>query len=97
MHGSCTMLAFALARIAEVHVTAPGFIAIYGTLSLLATVLSIPVASAKFRHPGYWAIAAFLFPGLFLLLLVMPKGNEVKYRERQRLERMRGMIPDDLL
>jgi hypothetical protein len=55
--------------------------------SLTASVIAGVVAPNKRRHPGYWTIAAFLFPPSVILLLLLPVGRGVHNRDDPYIDR----------
>ena len=61
------------------------FIAIYGTLMLVAMVAAGIVAYIKRRDVSYWMTISFLFPPAIVLLFLMPKNTGVRPR-RDSLE-----------
>ncbi|WP_088348584.1 MULTISPECIES: hypothetical protein [Rhodomicrobium] len=55
--------------------------------SLTASVIAGVAAPAKRRHPGYWTIAAFLFPPSVILLLLLPVGRGVYHQNDPYIDR----------
>lgn len=62
-------------------------ITLYLASALTAGLIAGVVAPAKRRHPGYWVIAAFLFPPSVLLLLLLPTGRGQHRRDDPYLDR----------
>jgi cyanate permease len=52
-------------------------ITIYLASALVAGTLGGTIAPRKKRHSGFWTTAAFLFPPLLLILIVLPRGRYV--------------------
>lgn len=61
------------------------FVAIYGSLMLLASVAAGITAWMKNRDVSYWMTLSLLFPPLFLILVLMPRNDGVR-RRRESLE-----------
>jgi hypothetical protein len=53
-------------------------ITMYLAAGLMAGALGGTIAPRKRRHVGFWTIAAFLFPPLLLVLLVLPRAPYVR-------------------
>jgi hypothetical protein len=51
------------------------FIAIYGSLAVLCSVLAGLIAYVKRRDPSYWIGTSFIFPPAVLMLLLMKKNT----------------------
>jgi hypothetical protein len=51
------------------------FIAIYGSLALICSVLAGIIAYVKRRDPSYWIAVSFLFPPALIMLLLMKKNT----------------------
>lgn len=51
------------------------FIAIYGSVALLAAVLGGVFAAVKRRDVSYWMTACLLFPPAFVVLLLMQSNK----------------------
>lgn len=62
-------------------------ITLYLTCALTAGVIAGVAAPNRRRHPGYWTIAAFLFPPIVLLLLILPKGRGAHHPADPYLDR----------
>lgn len=70
------------------------FVALYGSLMMLVSLLSGLLAYIKKRHVSYWMTASFLFPPAFLMLLMMhkntgprPRRESMEDQERRELRR----------
>ncbi len=51
------------------------FIAIYGCVALLASVLAGIIAGIKRRDASFWAAWTLLFPPMLIMLAFMPKNT----------------------
>jgi hypothetical protein len=51
------------------------FIAIYGSVAVLCSVLAGVIAYIKRRDPSYWIGTSFIFPPAVLMLLLMKKNT----------------------
>lgn len=51
------------------------FIAIYGSVALLAAILGGIIAAVKRRDVSYWATVILLFPPAILILLLMQSNR----------------------
>jgi hypothetical protein len=51
------------------------FVAIYGSLAVLCSVLAGIAAYIKRRDPSYWIATSFLFPPAIIMLLLMKKNE----------------------
>jgi hypothetical protein len=51
------------------------FIAIYGSIAVLCSVLAGIVAYVKRRDTSYWMATSFIFPPAFIMLLLMKKNE----------------------
>jgi hypothetical protein len=72
------------------------FVAIYGSVMLIASVLAGLVALAKRRDVSYWMTLAFLFPPAFALLFFMSKNTGPRpRRESLEAEERRELRRDD--
>ncbi len=72
------------------------FVAIYGSIMLLASALAGLVALAKRRDVSYWMTISFLFPPAVALLFLMAKNTGPRpRRESLEAEERREMRRDD--
>lgn len=57
------------------------FVAIYGSIALIAAVLAAIVAGLfKRRDPSYWATVTLLFPPMLIVLFMMAKNTGQRSR-----------------
>ncbi len=73
------------------------FIAIYGSLMLLTSVVAGIIAYAKRRDVSYWMTLAFLFPPFVIMLILMtknvgarPRRESLEAQERREMHREDG-------
>jgi hypothetical protein len=50
------------------------FIAVYGTIAVVCSVLAGIIAYVKRRDPSYWIGTSFIFPPALIMLLLMKKN-----------------------
>lgn len=51
------------------------YIAIYGTIAIVAAVAAAIIAGFKRRDYSYWASITLLFPPLLFVLMLIPKNT----------------------
>jgi len=61
------------------------YIAIWGAVALLSSIVAGIVAHARGRDHSYWAAWTFLVPPLLLLLLLLPRSTAT-YPARRTLD-----------
>jgi hypothetical protein len=62
------------------------FIAIYGSVALIASLVAALVAGLiKRRDPSYWATVTLLFPPMLIVLFLMAK-NKGPLRRRETMD-----------
>ena len=57
-------------------------VTLYLAAGVLTAILGAIVAAAKRRSPGFWTVACFLTPPLFVVLLLLPKRRIAALRPR---------------
>jgi hypothetical protein len=57
-------------------------ITLYLAAAFLAGILGTIIARAKRRGPGFWMVACFLVPPLFIVLLLLPTRRFIAVRQR---------------
>jgi hypothetical protein len=61
------------------------FIAVYGSIAVIAAIVAAIVAAVKRRDYSYWATVTLLFPPMLAVLLIMPRNKGLR-RGRESLE-----------
>jgi MFS family permease len=72
------------------------FIAIYGSVALIAALLSGIVAGFfKHRDWSYWMTVTVLFPPALAILLIMPKQSGSRKRESMEAQEARQLAREE--